>query len=232
MSAVGALTTEAGGLHATPAARLSRIGHGLIAVVIVVALVIQLTLLAQGGVDSNSGSDTSQVGLAVRLLRFFSYFTIESNVLVLVAAVTLALRPDRDGRLWRVLRLDALLGITITGIVFEVVLAGQVHPTGAAMVANIGFHYVAPWATVILWLIVGPRPRIDTATIAWAFVWPVAWIAWTFLHGAISGFWPYPFLDADLHGYPVALRNTGFVVVIALVLALLLRGADRRLPRR
>jgi hypothetical protein len=49
----------------------------------------------------------------IRLGRLVSYFTIESNLLVLAAAVSLVLAPGRDGRLWRVLRLDALLGVVI-----------------------------------------------------------------------------------------------------------------------
>jgi hypothetical protein len=49
----------------------------------------------------------------VRLGRPVSYFTIESNLLVLAAAVSLVLAPGRDGRLWRVVRLDALLGVVI-----------------------------------------------------------------------------------------------------------------------
>jgi hypothetical protein len=35
----------------------------------------------------------------VRLGRLVSYFTIESNLLVLAAAVSLVLAPGRDGRL-------------------------------------------------------------------------------------------------------------------------------------
>lgn len=37
------------------------------------------------------------------------------------------MNPARDGRIWRIIRLDALLGITITGIVFDTILASQVH---------------------------------------------------------------------------------------------------------
>ena len=69
-----------------------------------------------------------------------------------------------------------------------------------------------------MWLLVGPRPRITWATVGWAFVWPVAWIVYTFVHGAVTGWYPYPFLDATVLGYPRALGH-GPVVVLALVLA-------------
>ncbi|MCU1605745.1 MAG: hypothetical protein JWP46_2210 [Modestobacter sp.] len=165
-----------------------------------------------------------------RVIRFFSYFTIQSNVLVLALAVTLARDADRDGDRWRVLRLDALLGITITGLVYAVVLAPTLHPEGLGWWTNAGLHYVSPVATLALWLFAGPRPRVAGATVAWALVWPVLWIGYTLAHGAVSGWYPYPFLDVSDLGYAVALRNLGFVVLLALLFLLAFRAADRRLP--
>lgn len=82
----------------------SRWSHGVIAAVIVASLVIQLVLLFSGGADANSGESGDSTGIAARLGRFFSFFTIQSNLIVLATAIVLALRPDHDGRAWRVAR--------------------------------------------------------------------------------------------------------------------------------
>jgi len=206
---------------------VSRWWHGFLFVLLVVCFVVQLTLLFFGGQDANSG-EGEEAGLATRLVQFFSYFTIQSNLLIMVAAGTLMLRPNRDGRAWRVLRLDALLGIVITGLVFDLILAKDVKLTGLAYALTIGFHYISPWGALLGWLLFGPRPRIDWRTIGLAFIWPVLWIGYTFAHGAISGWYPYPFLDAGKLGVPVALRNTMLVVIVALVLALLFKALDRQ----
>jgi hypothetical protein len=84
----------------------------------------------------------------------------------------------------------------LPGLVFGTVLAGQVHHHGAGTWVNAGLHYFAP---------------------AWTLVWPLLWIAYTFL-------------NAHLHGYGQALGSTAAVVVLALVIAVILRFADRRLP--
>ena len=118
-------------------------------------------------------------------------------------------------------------GITITGLVFDLVLIDYVHPSGWQLVATIGFHYVAPWATLLGWLLFGPRPRIDRATMAWAFLWPIAWIGYTFIRGALVDWYPYPFLNADEIGYGVAIRNTLAIVVLALVLVAIFARLDR-----
>ncbi|MGM1060063.1 Pr6Pr family membrane protein [Saccharothrix sp. Mg75] len=208
----------------------SRTWHAVLAAVIAASLVIQLVLLFTGGADANSGDIGAVAGVGTRLVRLFSYFTIQSNVIVLAVALTLAANPARDGRGWRVARLDALLGITITGLVFDLVLAPIVHLEGAARWATIGFHYVSPWMAVLGWLLFGPRPRVDRSTVGWAFAWPVLWIAYTFAHGAITGWYPYPFLDVTRLGFGTALRNTLFVLVLALVLALIYKALDRLRP--
>jgi len=67
------------------------------------------------------------------------------------------------------------------------VLAGLVHRHGIAAWVNAGLHYFAPAWTLVGWLLFGPRPRLDWATIGWAFVWPLLWICYTFAHGAATG---------------------------------------------
>jgi len=210
----------------TGAGTASRWWHGCLTVLLVVCFVVQLVVLFLGGQDANSG-EGAELGLGTRLVRFFSYFTIQSNILTLVAAATLMMRPQRDGRGWRVLRLDALLGIVITGLVFDLLLANEVQLTGLGRALTLGFHYISPWGALLGWLLFGPRPRIDWRTLGLAFVWPVLWIAYTFAHGAISGWYPYPFLDAGQLGVSVALRNTVLVVFVALVLALIFKALDR-----
>lgn len=211
---------------------VSRCWHGLIAAVILASLVIQLILLFTGGADANSGQTGESTGVGVRLWRLFSYFTIESNLIVLAAALVLAWRPTFDGRVWRVVRLDSLLGILITGLVFAIVLAPQIHLTGAALVATIGFHYISPWATLLAWLLFGPRPRISWGTVVAAFVWPVVWLIYIFVQGAFTDWSPYPFLDVTEIGYGDALRNVVLVVALAAVCAALFKLVDRRLPTR
>ncbi|HJR72465.1 MAG TPA: Pr6Pr family membrane protein [Luteimonas sp.] len=209
---------------------MGRTWHLVLALVVAGSLALQIGLLLAGGQDVNSGQASASVSLATRFVRFFSYFTIQSNLLVLAVSASLAIDPQRDGRLWRVLHLDALLGIAVTGVVFATLLAGLVDAQGAAAWANAGFHYLSPIMAVLGWLFFGPRPRIDMRTIALAFVWPLAWLGYTLLHGASTDWYPYPFLNVDKLGYPRVFVNMGAVLIGATVLAFVLRSLDRRLP--
>lgn len=202
---------------------------GTIAVVVAIALVIQIVLIFTGGQDANSGANaTGPIG--TRLVRLFSFFTIQSNLFVLGTSIALFLSIRRDGRIWRVLRLDALLGIIITGLVYETILAPLVQLEGWALVATIGFHYISPWATLIGWLVFGPRPRMGWGALVAAFIWPLLWLVYTFAHGAITGWYPYPFLDVTTIGLADSLRNSGIVLGIGIVLAIILVLIDRWVP--
>lgn len=126
-------------------------------------------------------------------------------------------------------RLASLLGITITGIVYAVVLAPLHDPRGIGAWTNAGEHYVVPVMTLVGWLLLGPRPRITGAVVARALLWPVAWIGWILAQGVVTGWYPYGFMDAAELGYAAALRNLAFVVLLALAFLLLFRLVDRRL---
>ncbi|MET0296139.1 MAG: Pr6Pr family membrane protein [Microbacterium sp.] len=214
------------GLRAT----IARCWFGGIAVVVAIALTIQLVLIFTGGQDVNAFNSTVGESLPTRLVRLFSYFTIQSNVFVLATSLALALNIFRDGRVWRVLRLDALIGIIITGLVYETILAPLVHPEGWALAATIGFHYISPWATLIGWLVFGPRPRMTWMTTLLAFIWPLAWLVYTFVHGAVTGWWPYPFLDVATIGFADSVRNSAVVLVIGVVIAVVLTLIDHHVP--
>jgi hypothetical protein len=209
---------------------IARWWFGGIAVVVAIALIIQIALIFIGGQDVNSGTSTAGESLATRFVRLFSFFTIQSNLFVLGTSIALAVSIRRDGLLWRVLRFDALLGIIITGLVYETILAPLVHPEGWALAATIGFHYISPWATLVGWLVFGPRPRMGWRVMALTFIWPLLWLVYTFVHGAVTGWYPYPFLDVTTIGFADSVRNSALVLAIGVVIAAVLTMLDRILP--
>jgi hypothetical protein len=205
-------------------------GHLLVAVVAVVALVLQLVLVVQGhGVLD----ETDPPGLAARLVRLVSYFTVLSNVMVAITSARSALGLDRpdEHRVWRVLRLDALVGIAVTGAVHLLLLRGLLDLDGADLVADTLLHRVVPPLFVVVWLLAGPRGRLEVRDVAWATAYPVVYEVWTYVHGRATGFWPYPFTDVDELGLPRALVNGLAVLVLFAALAAVARALDRRLPR-
>ena len=101
---------------------------------------------------------------------------------------------------------------------------------GASYVADRMLHLAVPLLAVLGWLFFGPRGRVDRRDVALSLIYPVAWLLWTLLHGAVSRWYPYPFVDVDRIGYlRVALNGLG-VAALIVMLSLLALVADRRLP--
>lgn len=211
--------------------RPARWWHAATLAVVATGLIWQLVLIVQNTnvlVEANGTAPST----ATRVVRFFSYFTVESNILVGVAAAMLLLRPDRDGPLWRVLRLDALIGISVTGVVYTTLLRGVVELHGAAAVTNALVHYVAPLMAVIGWLLFGPRPRLTENTLVASLIWPALYVAYTLAHGAASHRYPYPFIDVAKLGYATALRNGVGLNLLLVGIGALFMWLDHRLPAR
>ena len=203
--------------------------HLTTAVVATAALLLQLVLVVNGEAVLD---ETQAPPTATAVARYFSYFTIQSNLLVAIGAWTLAAHPQRDGRGWRVLRLAGLTGITVTALVHAVLLRPLLDLEGASWLADTLLHVAVPLLAVLSWLLVGPRPRTDLRSGALAMVWPVAWLVWTLVVGAVSGWYPYPFLDVAEEGaLSVALTSLVITVLIVGVMALI-GWLDRRLAAR
>ncbi|QDP97434.1 hypothetical protein FOE78_17255 [Microlunatus elymi] len=201
--------------------------HWLLVLVTGASLITQTVLVIIGGIDVNSGAATATLPLGTRLVNLFSFFTIQSNILVLAGAIRLLIDPRLRGLGWQVLRLDGLLGIVITGLVYVTVLRPLMQPTGIHAFVNAGLHYLAPPLAFVGWLIFGPRPRISWRVLIVSLCWPISWIVYTLIRGAITGWYPYPFLDAGSLGWPIALRNIGVIVLIALVILMIMKAIDR-----
>ncbi len=164
--------------------------------------------------------------------NLFAYFTILSNVLVAVTDAVLALRPRARSLLLRVARFDAVLAITVTGVVYHVLLAPLDHQVGAEAVANQLFHTVTPVLAVVGWLVVGPRGLVDRRVLALSVLYPVAWLVFTLVRGAVIGWYPYPFLQVGDLGYGRVALNCAGITLLFLVLAACYAGIDRLLTRR
>jgi hypothetical protein len=158
-------------------------------------------------------------GVVSRLSDTASYFTIWSNVVVAVSLTLLARRESRVATWLQVLRLDALLMITITAIVYHVLLAPTAVVVGWSRLTDPILHQLTPALTVLVWLVVGPRRWVSWRVVVASLGIPLAWIVWMLARGAVVGAYPYGFANVEERGYgPVALTLVAilaFGVVVA-----------------
>lgn len=204
----------------------ARTVHLVVAAVAWGAVVFQLALVLAG---SAVLVEEDPPGRGESIYRFFAYFTIQSNLLVAVASTVLVRDPEADRPWWRVVRVAALGGITVTGVVHFLLLRPLLDLDGADWVADKLLHMVVPVLAVAAWAWCGPRPRVHLRATAYALCWPVGWVVWTLVVGQVDGWVPYPFLDAAEEGWGAVLVACVGITVLFLAVFALHGWLDRRL---
>lgn len=206
------------------ASTIARWWFGLTALIVLAAVVISL-VLALTGEYPQFGSPLADA------FNVFAYFTIQSNLIVGVTSLLLALRPERRSTLFRVLRLDGVIMIIVTAVVFHALLAGLIGASGWSSVSNQLVHTVVPAMAVLGWLIFGPRGLVSWHVVAWSVVYPLLWVLFTLVRGAVTQWYPYPFLDVDELGYARVTLTILGITVGFVVLATGVHWLDGRVAR-
>jgi hypothetical protein len=186
----------------------------------VVAIVVQLASLAGKG--------------TLNPVNYFSYFTIDSNLIATGVLIAAALNRDRASTP----RLDlarggAVVYMSITGIVFTLLLSNTDVDTAIPWVNSV-VHELMPLVMLADWLITPPaaRQRLRHGLLWLSF--PLVWIVYTIIRGAIVNLYPYPFLNPANGGYAsVAVYCVAILIAMLVVSALVVvlanaAGSGRR----
>ena len=186
----------------------------------VVAIVVQLASLAAKG--------------TLNPVNYFSYFTIDSNLIAIGVLVAAALNRDRAStpRL-DLVRGGAVVYMSITGIVFTLLLSNTDVDTAIPWVNSV-VHELMPLVMLADWLITPPAARLPMRQGLLWLSFPLVWIVYTIIRGAIVNLYPYPFLNPANGGYAsVAVYCVAILIAMLVVSALVVvlanaAGSGRR----
>jgi hypothetical protein len=170
-------------------------------------------------------------GWRSRMTDHVSYFTIWSNTAVAVGTTMIAWQPGRNAFWRKVIRLDGMLMITVTAIVYAVLLRPTAVVTGWARLTDPMLHVVTPALTVAVWAIWGPRRQVDGRVVLAAMAVPVAWIGWMLARGVVIDAYPYAFANVTERGYGPVLVTVAGILAFGLVVACAYWAVDIVLAR-
>jgi hypothetical protein len=191
------------------------------------AIVVASSAAAANAVDAGGQFDPT---------RFYAYFTIQSNLIGIVALLWAFRRrnapPSRALDLFRGAA-AAYLTMTFFVVIFflqDVDVQLQVVWIDAVL------HRIFPIIVVLDWLIDPPDTQLRYRDALLWTIYPVVWLVFTLVRGAADGWYPYPFLDPANGGYgSVAVMvvgiTVGFLALSALYIWLGNWRRDRTTPR-
>lgn len=191
----------------------------------VAGLVTLGAVVAQYLLTVGSGTEVAQ-----QSIRFFSFFTILTNLVAAVALLVPEVLPRTSvgAFLARPSVRTAVAGYMImVGVVYYLLLAGLSHRAGWSLFIEHVLHAVTPPLFVIDWLAFVDKRSLDWRVGARSLAYPLAYVGWTLAHGAATGWYPYPFLDVAQHGYARVLANIVGLIACYIVLEMALVAIGR-----
>ncbi|MGW5981689.1 Pr6Pr family membrane protein [Bacillus mycoides] len=166
-------------------------------------------------------------------VNFFSFFTIESNILVAVILLFSSLGTALFGRSeqFGVLRGAATVYILTTGLIYFLLLRGLEESLQTPIPwVNTVLHYIMPLAMILDWVINPPTKTITWKQATSWLVFPLLYVVYSLIRGPFVDWYPYPFLDPRIGGYGrVLLYSIGIAVVIGAICGLVKMLGNRSL---
>ena len=168
------------------------------------------------------------------IVRFFSFFTILTNILVAVCFSVLWIKPKNKLELFFLSNktLSAItLYILIVGIVYNLILRFLWAPTGLQKIDDEILHSIIPVLVLIYWFKYVEKKNLDYKNILPWLLYPFLYLIYTLIRGHFFNFYPYPFVDVIQLGYKAVFINSFFMVVAFLIVGIILIGISKILNR-
>ena len=164
------------------------------------------------------------------IVRFFSFFTILTNIIVAVCFASLAFRPA-SGIAKFFSRTSIITAVTayilLVGLGYQVLLRHIWDPQGLQWLVDELLHTVIPLFALLYWIFFVPKERIPFTSVLMWTIYPVLYFIFVLLRGAASGFYPYYFIDVSRLGYGGAMQQSLIMLVAFLIKAFLLAYLKR-----
>ena len=186
----------------------------------------------------------------IKMIRwdFYVYFTNLSNFLclgVMVAALVQTVKKKEDGFVTAapLLKFIGMLGILLTFLVFNILLAGEEgrNPQLNWRIGSLCFHVVLPIMYILDWFLFYERKKSKWYYPIASISFPLAYVIFLLIHAAALGFdssiltptgtgiliYPYFFVNLETQGVPGVLMWVAIISVAFVAMGYLFYGLDR-----
>ncbi len=185
-------------------------GKNLLVYRIIFATLSWFTLIASASIYAFTYGDV------LPWFNGFKAFTMQTNLIVTIW-LTLAIiwhnKPESLDKIMGPLKGAFTMYITITFVVFAILLSPFYQPTGFAAFSNFVLHYITPIAFIIDWVLTETKVRYKWNYLPYWIIYPLCYIIFAVIHGTFTGQYLYYFLDIN------ALGILGFVMFVSILVA-------------
>jgi hypothetical protein len=169
-------------------------------------------------------------GMLGVVITYFSFFTILTNFLVALVFTAAAVSPRAARGQWLLrpsVQASTAVYIAIVGIVYQILLRHLWNPQGAQWVADLLLHSIIPVGYVLYWWLFATREDLSWKNAIGWLVYPGAYLVYILARGAVSGLYPYTFVDVTSLGYGGVLARSAALMMVFLGMGLLIIAIAR-----
>lgn len=160
------------------------------------------------------------------VVRFFSYMTIWTNILVTLSFLYPLISPDsKAARFFTrpVVQTGLLLYICIVGLVYHFFLSIMWKPVGLQYFVDILLHYVVPVLYFLYWMLYAKKGALHYMNVMVWLIYPIIYIVYILTRGALTNTYPYPFLNVSKLGIgKVGVNMLGLTMLYVILGALII----------
>ena len=163
-------------------------------------------------------------------IRFFSYFTILTNIIVAISLSFILLKPlSKSGKFFATSSSQTAIAmyIFVVGVIYNLILRKLWSPEGLQLLVDNILHSIIPLFYLIYWLLFVPKEKLKWAYAVNWLIYPTLYFIWVLIFGSLTMFYPYPFIDVNILGYAKMFLHAGVLLVVFLSLGLLAISARK-----
>ncbi len=167
-------------------------------------------------------------------INFFSFFTVQCNILVAVTATCVAFLSETSiGKFFTSLSVQTAIAlyIFIVALVYNTVLRGLVPLAGWGLFVDTMLHVVVPILYLLYWGLIRTKGNLEYRNGAYWLLFPFIYLVYSMIRGAVTGWYPYPFLNAAENSYGRVSINIAVMIAVFLIAGLILIAITRSLKK-
>jgi len=162
--------------------------------------------------------------IAETTIRFFSFFTILTNLLV-AAYFTLIAIKTKSFFLRAVYNPGTLTAITtyitVVGLVYQIILRPLWEPKGFQRIVDEMLHSLIPVLVILYWYLYENKSLVSYKSIPKWLIYPLIYLICILVRGQFFNFYPYPFINVTNIGLSKVILNslllTGLFVALSAI---------------
>lgn len=169
-----------------------------------------------------------QANIPETIIRFFSFFTILTNLLVGLFFMFKLIKPISVFN--KKASLTAITAfIFIVGLVYQIALRSIWKPIGMQHLVDELLHSVIPLYVVIYWFIYAGNKKSNVRSLVYWLLYPLVYTLFVLARGSFSNHYPYPFFNIKNIGISQVLLNSLLILILIVGVMFILTRIENKI---